>query len=513
MHTGPTPYTETPMTPSSRIALLLAVAGGFTLAPSLVPSSGLLAGFSSVAEAADFTGKIKRIRIKKTRAGSQFKVVARTQSSSSSSRAGTTVTTSFVPLDGGPELATQVATDPKHVTSRWSTVAELPFGEGEPTVDVFLLHTDGTSSSATLALTPGARTGWTVAEGAGAPLRVDAAWLDGAEPGTSRIRVFVRGNTADWDPTELAAVDAAVSLDGAVVPSGAPAEDRVNDRFVTTLAPIADPTGFSYSVTTTVADAGGATLDTQTETVVVGADDVAPTGPQGIRASTRANGTARIRAATLSGMELASPVTVSLTDAATGTVVIEETLTTPTERVRFFNVADLEFDDVPIGQTYLVVVDLVDASGTVVGAQREMEARVLGADELAVASPGEGSDGMGPVGVMLYEQEDGGFGAYVEVHGTAFDVAAATVTFEEPFEGPTPLETEVTAEVFQTRTTWQTTSAAAAPEVGVLTITDANGTLSGTVELPETLGKAAGNGKGTRKVPLGITEQQQIPLL
>ena len=80
------------MTPTSRIALLLAAAGGLTLAPPLLPASGPLASLASVAEAADFTGKIKRIRIKKRRVGETFKVVVRTQSSSSATRAGTTPT-------------------------------------------------------------------------------------------------------------------------------------------------------------------------------------------------------------------------------------------------------------------------------------------------------------------------------------------------------------------------------------------------------------------------------------
>lgn len=502
------------MTPTSRIALLLAAAGGLTLAPPLLRASGPLASLASVAEAADFTGKIKRIKIKKRRVGTGYRVVARTQSSSSSSRAGTTVTTSFVPTDGGPELPTQVATDATQVVSRWTTTAQLPFGEGQPIVDVFLQHADGSSSSATLTLSANARVGWTIAEGAGAPLRVDARWRDGADPDTSRIRIFVRGNTADWDPTELVAVDAVVTLDGAAVASDAPDEDRVNDRFVTTFEPAVDPTGFAYSVTTTVTDAAGALLDSQTESEVIGAEGPG-LGPARIRAATRANGTAKLRATTYTDTQPQGPVQISLTDSASGAVVVDETLTQPTDRVRFFNYADLEFDpgDSPLGQIYLVLVDLLDANGDPVGAQREMEARVIGADEVSQASPGEGSDGLGPVGVMLYEQEDGGFGAYVEVHGTALDVVSANVIFEEPFEGPAPLETEVNAPAFQTLSRWTTTSAAAAPEVGVLTISDGNGTLSGTVELPETLGKTEGNGLGTRKPCPACSLQPQIPLL
>jgi|GEM_PF-5099588 len=60
----------------SRITLAVALAGGFLITPSMLPDVAPLDGIRAAAEAADFTGRVKRIQIKKRRTGSGFKVVA-----------------------------------------------------------------------------------------------------------------------------------------------------------------------------------------------------------------------------------------------------------------------------------------------------------------------------------------------------------------------------------------------------------------------------------------------------
>jgi len=64
-----------------------------SLAVSVTPAGELLS-IGAEAEAADFTGKIKRIKIKKRRTGSGFKVVARTGGDDAGSVASAEVTLS-----------------------------------------------------------------------------------------------------------------------------------------------------------------------------------------------------------------------------------------------------------------------------------------------------------------------------------------------------------------------------------------------------------------------------------
>jgi|GEM_PF-1630273 len=483
----------------SRLVLALALSGAFVGAPSLLPDTGPLACFRSEASAADFTGRIKRIRIKKRRVGEGFKIVTRTQSSSSSTSADQIVTTTFEALDGGPALPTSVVSSSVASTVRFDTTVQAPLDTsgGAPVLDLLLESEDGSSASTTITLSPGVRTPWQLTEGTGATLRVSAKWIDGDEPDTSAVRLFVRGDTSDWQASSLSNVDGWISLDGIAFANSALVENRVNDRFVSVIDAPVDPDGFSYSVSTTVTDLAGNVLDAGTTSATVGAEDAIATGPATTRVSAKANGKAKLKATTSDPSGSADQLTVQLTDSSDGTVVLSETLTTPNQVQRLYSGPSFEFDpgESPVGYTYLVLIDLLDAEGNPVGQQREAEVVILGADEPVVASVAEGGDdSFEAVTAMIYEQEDGTFATYLGVQGGSLNAVSANIIFEEPYEGPAPLETEVPGWRVNTIRSWSTTSAVSAPAIGELTLTDANGTLGGTVELPEVLKSAAASG-------------------
>ena len=484
----------------ARLILTLSLSGAFVGAPSLLPDSGPLSAVCSSASAADFTGRIKNVRIKKRRVGSGFKVITRTQSSSSTSNAGQTVTTTFEALDGGPALPISVASASVASTVRFDTAVQAPLDTsvGTPLFDVQLEGADGSSSSASIPLSPGVRTPWQLTEGTGATLRVSAKWIDGDEPDTSVVRLFVRGDNAAWQASSLTGVDGWISLDGIVYANSPLVENRINERFVDVIDAPVEPDGFTYTITTTVTDPAGNVLDSGTSTATVGAEDAIVAGPATTRVSAKADGTAKLKATTSDPTGNASALSVELIDTSDGSVVLSETLSAPSQVQRLYNNSNLAFDggESPVGYTYLVLVDLIDGDGDPVGQQREAEVVILGADETVVAAVAEGggADGVELLTVMIHEQEDGTFASYVGVQGSGVDAVSANVIFEEPFEGPAPLEPEYSTELVNTLRSWSTTSAVAAPAVAQLSLTDANGTLGGTIELPETLKNSGASG-------------------
>ena len=481
----------------SRITLAVALAGGFLITPSMLPDVAPLDGIRAAAEAADFTGRIKRVMIKKKRVGSGFKVVAVSDGDGADS-----VDSADITLTDANGAVLEVLTLNTAKRGRVRTSSENsgvqdgdnltvtitasmidssgdPFGEQQE----FEVSVDGLE--ARTAPTP---EGWEVTAS------VNAA-------GT--LKLIVTNDNSDWAGGGVTGVSYVVN-DG-TVPVVATI-DEVRQRRVANLS--TDFTGMStVGVDAVLYNADGNAVDSIVQTAFVTDEPVTLDGPAKVKTVSKANGTGKVVVTTTDSVGDADSVSVTLTDSATGAVVIDETLTTPTKTVQVFHYADLEFEpgESPVDFIYLCLIDLIDSNGDPVGSQREVEALILGPDADAAANEASvGTDGIGPVGVMIYEQLNGKYGVYVEVHDPTLDIASANVIFEEPFEGPAPLELEVGADIYNTLRTWKVTSADDAPSAGVLTVTDANGTIGGMVEIPEILYRTEGNGSGTTKASSAI---------
>ena len=326
------------------------------------------------------------------------------------------------------------------------------------------------------------------------------------------LRLIVTHDNPTWSGGGV--TDVSYTVNDGTVPVVA-SIDEVRQRRVANLS--ADLSTLpTVGVDAVLYNADGNVVDSIIQTAVISDEPVTLDGPAKVKTVAKANGTGKVVVTTTDSVGTADEVSVTLTDSATGALVIDETLTTPTETIKMFHYEDLEFEpgESPVDFIYLCLIDLIDSNGDPVGQQREIETVILGPDADAAANASDAtSDGLGPVGLMIYEQTNGKYGVYLEVHDATLDIASANVIFEEPWEGPAPLSLEVGADIYNTLRTWKVTSAGDAPSAGVLTVTDANGTMGGTVEIPEILYRTEGNGKGTRKASAQVQQNGQLALL
>ena len=133
------------------------------------------------------------------------------------------------------------------------------------------------------------------------------------------------------------------------------------------------------------------------------------------------------------------------------------------------------------GSTYLMLADMYDSGGDIVGNQQEFEVSVDAVD----LRTGGWQDGQT---IATFTSTDGlfegnlvwqaGAGVGVSVaYASTEDVAAVDLTFEEPFDGPVPLETTVTLPFVLEADKWVTRTRDPVPAgatVGV-TLVDAEG--------------------------------------
>lgn len=200
----------------------------------------------------------------------------------------------------------------------------------------------------------------------------------------------------------------------------------------------------TVDVTTTLYDAKGTVLDTLSETVDLGEDSFTPSIDK-IRVAETKKGVAKLVTWTTSPDQDAT-VEVELTDDDTDKVLFETKDASPVLSQRSYLTGDVEFEDADLvaGELYLVLIDRLDAEGFATGEQFEVEIKAPSAYTDSVgANYASIGDGAGLLGML---RDDDGYYFHVALSGEESEgVSDISIIFEEPFEGPEPLETEVTA--------------------------------------------------------------------
>lgn len=408
-----------------RLLIAAALATGAPLiGAAIAPDAGI-----GQAQAADFTGRIKRVRIRKRRVGSGFKITARTDAADAEAVASGTVTVRSVAtgevieaLELGearrarvdavlPEGAALLGID----TGRALTVELVDAdGAGGQIVDVvpnvILEEADG----GTLRGEGVSANGYTVR------VRVDRA---------GALRMVVFNEDGGWTGGLLGAT---VSVEG-VEPLALRIDGVRQIRAATTDVDL-EAAGL-LMVETTLRDADGSIIDTRTESVLA-TDDPNASKIVSIKAAQTRDGHAKLVTITQSTGQNAR-LKVALTDREMGRAALEVIDERPVSIVRsFFGSVEFGEGEDPAGSVYRCRVNLIDANGEPVGEPYAV----------AVVAPeyieGEATSTAYPIGDGLGElrmwRDAGGFYFGVGLRGSA--VAAANVTAEHlPARGWTPV--------------------------------------------------------------------------
>jgi hypothetical protein len=458
------------------------------------------------AAAADFTGKIKRLQIRKRRTGSGFKVVAVTAGDSADSVASADITLAdaatgellqALTLDDGlrgrvvftgqlDDLAEGSGAGGFTITFKAANLIDSggdPFGEQQE----FEVSVDGLEARTATDTTTD---GWKIRT------HVNAA---------GELTVVLSHEDKSWGGAGT--VEAAVSVDAG--PAVALGVDEVRQRFQADLA--ADFIFEDHVIfMAELKDAEGNVLDTLEQLVSPPSEAIEPSLTSATLKET-GKGAAKLVSWSESDGQAAS-LEVELVDNATGESVIMTTDDTPVQTVRFYEHDLVEFEpgEDAGGYVYICLIDLINQDGDPFGEQMEVELTVPTYD-LETDTAGTDwqvlSDSTGlALGVVGFYATAEGRSAVLAFSGDgAADVAGANLIFEEPYEGPAPLEPEYNLELSGQVDKWIQKGDGAVPdnytlittlvtpEGEVLDSTTASGGGTGTVY------KTSGNGKGTKK--------------
>ena len=437
------------------LLLLSADAATTTLAPLGAPA------LTQAATAADFTGKIKRIRIKKTRVGSGFKVVARTTGDTSDSI--DSVETRISTGDGAEETVMTAATNSRLVATGGEGSGIDPDG----TVTVMLSNDENDDfdweEGETYSAEERMRLEMTLSSGSGEIIGEAGRKVRARLTSDGALRIIVSNEDRSWDPDTVASI--AYTTDGETITRVG--IDEVRQRWTANLETDLSAAD-AVTVQTTLYDAEGVVLDSQIETVAL-SEEVDP-GIGNVSAKETSKGDAKLVTWTTTSGDVGS-LEVALTDPETGEAVLYTVDDDPVLTERTYLSPALEFDDDPTGSVYLCLIDLIDASGDPVGEQYEVELTMpsLEEGEESALSVVSFADGTGNVSFL-------NIGDAYYVVGALWheDVALAesfNLIFEEPFEGPPPLETEVNAELISQRDKWIQKGDGALPDAYDVSVT------------------------------------------
>ncbi|MFT5679610.1 MAG: hypothetical protein ACI8RZ_000514 [Myxococcota bacterium] len=431
-------------------ALLLLSADAATTALSPLGAPSLTAE----ASAADFTGRIKRVRIKRRRSGSGYRLITQTggDTSGSVAKVETKVRhpSEFLQKDEPLEV---VVLDIDVVNRLVGTSTDTGDIAPNATVTVMLsnIEDDDFGWDEEDGYTPEERTkleilmadgqGEGVGEG-GQKVRVRVT-NDGA------LRVIVSNEDRDWDPDTVASI--ATTLDGETI--NRVEVEEVRQKWIADLE--TDLSEYdAVTVETILYDADGAVLDTQTQTVSL-TDDGQEPGVNDIKLKETNKGAAKLVTWTTSDGDAAS-LEVELTDSETGEAVIYTVDDAPVLTERTYLYEGIEFDpgESPEQHYYLCLIDLIDASGDPVGEQYEVELIIptLEEGEDYAVYTDSFADGTGSVGFL--NTGDGYHVVGALWHEDAGQAVSFNLIFEEPFEGPPPLETGVNATIVSQQDKW-----------------------------------------------------------
>jgi hypothetical protein len=447
---------------------------------------------ASVAQAADFTGRIKRVKIRKRRTGSGFKVVASSSNNSTSSSEAIAGATVALSTTDGKALETLKVSS----ASRGKVV-------GSTKVDTTSL-TEKTVM--TIKVTQGSAYFGKVQEFEISVGGLDAGTTEGANDYGWKARIVVDADTGetsavlmnedkDWAGDTLSSWT--VSIDDGKTTTSVTTEE-IRQRWISETT--VDLSGYtSIAMETTLYDAKGNVVDTQSETVSLEESSATPELSK-VTLKENKKGYAKMVTWTVSDGSAAA-LEMDLMDGETGKSVVMTVDDSPVRTQKAFVAENLEFDDgeSPEGYTYLLLVDSLDENGDPVGEQYEVELTVPKAAEdgsnttdYVTFADGQGrasfvNNGNGYHIHMAYEgddwSEDGNF------------------IFEEPFECPAPLETEVPSEMAMQFDKWVQVGSTSAPGTYEVTtsLTDEKGNELDTLTATGAgTGRVSNNGTGAQ---------------
>ena len=416
---------------------------------------------ASVAQAADFTGRIKRVKIRRRRTGDGYRIVVQSSVANTDDTNGTVAialsTTdgklldeSIVKAPSRERLKASATVNTKSLNEKSVLTVSVYQGadyEGEVqdfTIELYGLD-DGYSEGAN-------KYGWKA-----------RANLD---PETGELGLLLLNEDGEIALSPGSKVT--TTLDGSTASASI---DEVRQRW--TYDPSTDLSGYeSVSVTTTFYDAKGAVLDSQSETVAV---EASATTPELSKVTLKENkkGNAKLVTWTISDGSAAA-LEVDLIDAKTGETILMTVDENPVRTQQSFVAENLEFEDAAEGSTYLVLVDMLDENGDPAGQQQEVELTVPKAGE-------DGSNGTsyvtfaGGQAQASFITNENGYHLHLVYENELY--AGANFIFEEPFDGPPPMETEVEGEFANQLSKWTQVADTATPAAYELTtsLTDADG--------------------------------------
>lgn len=440
-----------------RLLIAAALATGAPLiGAAIAPEAGI-----GRAQAADFTGRVKNIRIKRKRVGSGFKIAARTDAASTNSVASADVTLRSAATGEVIEALELGEARRARVDAVLPEGAALLGIEAGRALTVELVDADGAGGQIVTvipAVIMAADGGTVRGEGVSTNgykvrMRVDRA---------GALRMVVFNEDGGWTGDLLGAT---VSAEG--VEPLALSIDGVRQRRVATTDVDLEAAGLLV-VETTLRDADGSVIDARTETLSA-TNDPNASKIVSIKAAQTRDGRAKLVTITQSTGQSAR-LKVALTNRETGQAALEVIDDSPVRVVRsFFGSVEFDEGEDPAGSVYPCLVDLIDANGDPIGEQYEVE--VIAPEYIE----GEATSTAYPIGDGLGElrmwRDDDGFYFSIGLRGSS-EVMAANVIFDGIVEGATGSD-------------------------------------------PGTVYTASGNGSGTRKASVLATQNQasQLKLL
>ncbi len=418
----------------------------------------VLAPFSGVplvasASAADFTGRIKRIRIKKRGTNNGFSVGVRVFGSEGDSGVAR-ATATLIDANGSiiDEL-TLGAAFRGAVVARTRTNAQ---DVGDAVV-VFVDTGDG-ETAITVELSPEGMGEGANAEGWKAKVRLNPR---------GRLRVTVLNEDRTWDGTGVTAIAVRGENTDTVLPMD------ITTGKVTFAGTVTTDLNAYTSVTAQISlfDSSGALLESSSEVFEfegTGVSEEADLDNVQMVAIAGGVGEFQLTTWTWAGGPTES-LEVEVLDANTGESVLMTVDDQPVRTRRDF-LAPVMFDpgEPATDYVYLVLVDYLDEAGDPVGQQQEVELRFPAFDGTAVAYDyAYSSDDAAAIAAL--EAENGTF-LFLSYTGDE-PIFGANIIFEEPFEGPAPLETEYSLASVGTWDKWVQVSDRNLPDQWVTTIT------------------------------------------
>jgi len=400
----------------------------------------LLLAFSPHADAA-CCGKIKRIRIRPTNTGGRRIIVVVQdddgQQVTTVDRAdweGASVTTRFTPTDGGPAIDDVTAEDwtrqrRTFVSDTLSGVSAtaITVSVGEESVSLDLAAPEGGAKSSA----------WVAESTETYSISARIGSFDGAD-GQIAVRVQGMSKKTSLDNIESVTITASAEapLDADKTTEASLALDAARARASEAVA--ADGTssidGYTYDYTTTLYNADGETVDTATGSVVMG-DGAVARGVCSSKVKQKRNGNLKHTVFTTSdSADSDYSLDVLIAARADGETLLSTTGETSVDRERHFTVDRVAFDGEVAGEVYSLTLYPLDKEGSLVGAPVDTELAFGTSGDQVQARWGDGFAGIDASGESVN----------LALAGDALEpVTSVELVFNEPYDGPDPIETSV----------------------------------------------------------------------